>query len=124
MDRPDQRRAPTCATSSTSVATTRADDRAVLVGHDWGAHAGYGVVGADPGAFGRFVALAVPPVAALARRCSLTRQLKRSFYIWFIQQVGLAEAALVAARILGVAVGGLVAGLRRRATTSPNCAGT
>ena len=71
------------------------DERAVLIGHDWGANAGYGVVATDPGAFGRFVALAVPPAAALATGIFTYPQLKRSFYIWFIQQVGLAEAALV-----------------------------
>lgn len=71
------------------------DDRAVLIGHDWGANAGYGVVSTDRDAFGRFVALAVPPTAALATAIFSYAQLKRSFYIWFIQQVGLAEAALV-----------------------------
>ena len=73
-----------------------ADDRAVLIGHDWGAQAGYGVVAVDPSAFGRFVALAVPPIAAFARAMFGYAQLKRSFYIWFIQQVGIAEPALVA----------------------------
>jgi len=72
------------------------DDRAVLVGHDWGANAGYGVVTTSPDAFARFVALAVPPTAALATGIFSYAQLKRSFYIWFIQQVGLAEAVLVA----------------------------
>jgi pimeloyl-ACP methyl ester carboxylesterase len=72
-----------------------ADDRAVLIGHDWGAHAGYGVVAADPAAFRRYVALAVPPVAALATGMFTYRQLKRSFYIYFIQQVGLAESVVV-----------------------------
>ena len=71
------------------------DDRALLIGHDWGANAGYGVVSTDRAAFGRFVALAVPPTAALATGIFSYAQLKRSFYIWFIQQVGLAEAALV-----------------------------
>jgi pimeloyl-ACP methyl ester carboxylesterase len=74
----------------------RPDDRTVLIGHDWGAQAGYGVVAAEPSAFARFVALAVPPIAALATAMVSYAQLKRSFYIWFIQQVGLAEAALVA----------------------------
>ena len=72
------------------------DDRAVLIGHDWGAQAGYGVVASEPGAFSRFVALAVPPVAAIAAGLFTHAQLKRSFYIYFIQQVGMAEAALVA----------------------------
>lgn len=74
----------------------RPDDRAVLVGHDWGAQAGYGAVATEPSAFHRFVALAVPPIAALAAGMFGYAQLKRSFYIWFIQQVGLAEAAVLA----------------------------
>jgi len=72
------------------------DERAILVGHDWGAYAGYGVVATDPSAFRRFVALAVPPPAMLSEGLFGYAQLKRSFYIWFIQQVGLAEAALLA----------------------------
>ena len=75
--------------------TYQADERAILIGHDWGANAGYGVVATDPTAFGRFVALAVPPVAALTAGMFSYAQVKRSFYVWFIQQVGLAEAALV-----------------------------
>jgi pimeloyl-ACP methyl ester carboxylesterase len=73
-----------------------ADDRAMLVGHDWGAQAGYGAVAAEPDAFECFVALAVPPVAALAAGLFSHAQLKRSFYVYFIQQVGMAEAVLVA----------------------------
>jgi pimeloyl-ACP methyl ester carboxylesterase len=71
------------------------DERAVLIGHDWGANAGYGAVVTDPAAFLRFVALAVPPTAALGSGLFEYHQLKRSFYIWFIQQVGLADAALL-----------------------------
>ena len=76
--------------------TYGADERAILIGHDWGANAGYGAVATDPAAFSRFVALAVPPIAALAAGMFSYAQLKRSFYIWFIQQVGLAEDGLVA----------------------------
>jgi len=72
----------------------RADNRAVLIGHDWGAIASYGVVNADPAAFSRLVTLAAPPAAALAALFSY-RQLKRSFYVWFIQQVGLPETVLL-----------------------------
>jgi pimeloyl-ACP methyl ester carboxylesterase len=72
------------------------DQRAVLVGHDWGAQAGYGVVASEPGAFSRFVALAIPPVAALGAGLFTHAQLKRSFYVYFIQQAGMAEVALVA----------------------------
>jgi pimeloyl-ACP methyl ester carboxylesterase len=73
----------------------RGDDRAVLIGHDWGAIAGYGAVAFDPAAFSRFVARAVPPTAALAAGIFGYAQLKRSFYIWLIQQVGLAEGVVV-----------------------------
>ncbi|TPG31781.1 alpha/beta hydrolase [Mycobacterium hodleri] len=71
------------------------DERAVLVGHDWGATAGYGAVVSDPGAFRRFVALAVPPAAALGSGLFGYDQLKRSFYVWFIQQAGLADFAML-----------------------------
>lgn len=71
------------------------DERSVLIGHDWGANSGYGAVHTDPGAFRRFVALAVPPTGALGSGLFRYRQLKRSFYVWFIQQVGLAEGALL-----------------------------
>ncbi|WP_232068920.1 alpha/beta fold hydrolase [Mycobacterium mantenii] len=67
----------------------------VLIGHDWGAHAGYGAVVSDPGAYARLVTLAVPPTNALGESMFSYQQLKRSFYIWFIQQVGLAEFALL-----------------------------
>jgi pimeloyl-ACP methyl ester carboxylesterase len=70
------------------------DDRAILIGHDWGAVAGYGAVASDPLAFGRLVTLAAPPAGVLAAMFSY-RQLKRSFYIWVIQQVGLAETVLL-----------------------------
>jgi pimeloyl-ACP methyl ester carboxylesterase len=73
----------------------KADARAVLIGHDWGAHTAYGLVAADPGAFSRLVTLAVPPSAALVHSMFSYRQVKRSFYIWLIQQVGLAEAILL-----------------------------
>ncbi len=73
----------------------RADDRAILIGHDWGAIAGYAAVASDPAAFSRFVALAVPPTAALATGIFSYAQLKRSFYIWFVQQVGLAESVVI-----------------------------
>ncbi|SIB88914.1 Probable epoxide hydrolase EphC [Mycobacteroides abscessus subsp. bolletii] len=71
------------------------DDRAVLIGHDWGANAGYGAVNFAPEMFGRFVSLAIPPIAALGAGLFSYAQVRRSFYIWFIQQVGLAEMALL-----------------------------
>ena len=71
------------------------DERAVLIGHDWGANAGYGVTSTRPEAFARFVALAVPPTAALGMGILRYPQLRRSFYVWFIQQIGLAEMAVL-----------------------------
>jgi pimeloyl-ACP methyl ester carboxylesterase len=71
------------------------DERSVLIGHDWGAIAGYGSVVTDPTAFRAYVALAVPPTPALGAALFGYRQLRRSFYVYFIQQVGLAEMALL-----------------------------
>jgi pimeloyl-ACP methyl ester carboxylesterase len=71
------------------------DERTLLIGHDWGANAGYGAVAMAPGAFRHFIALAVPPTAALGPAMFGYAQLRRSFYIWFIQQVGLAEMAFL-----------------------------
>ena len=97
------------APSSTSAARVSAPTIAPSsIGHDWGAIASYGVVNSDPAAFSRLVTLAAPPAGALAAIFSY-RQLKRSFYIWVIQQVGLAGDGPSGARLLGVAVGGLVA---------------
>jgi pimeloyl-ACP methyl ester carboxylesterase len=71
------------------------DHRAILIGHDWGAIAGYGATVTEPSAFARFVALAVPPPASIGPELFHYAQLRRAFYIWLIQQVGLAESALL-----------------------------
>jgi pimeloyl-ACP methyl ester carboxylesterase len=64
-----------------------ADDRAVLVGHDWGATAAYGAVAHRPERFRRLVAMAVPHRASLGARLFTTpTQLKRSWYMFFFQQ--------------------------------------
>ena len=73
----------------------KGDARAVFIGHDWGALTGYGVAASDPAAFCRLVTLAVPPTPALGATMFSYAQLKRSFYIWFIQQAELAEATLL-----------------------------
>lgn len=68
-------------------------EEAVLVGHDWGAVAGYAAVRQDPEQFSRLVTMAVPPgFSALAFRSP--RQLLRSWYIWLFQFPGVAERAL------------------------------
>ena len=70
------------------------DERCLLVGHDWGAMAAYGAVSVQPQAFVQLVTLAVPPTASISDPFSYD-QLRRSFYIWFIQQEGLAEIAVL-----------------------------
>lgn len=68
------------------------DDRAVLVGHDWGAVAAYAVTAVEPGRFRRYVTLAVPPTAAVLKpfttRATLgiaARQLRMSWYFFYNQ---------------------------------------
>lgn len=57
------------------------DERAVLVGHDWGAIAAYGAAHADPDRWRRVVTLAVPPEPALDGILTAPRQLRRSWYM-------------------------------------------
>jgi pimeloyl-ACP methyl ester carboxylesterase len=71
------------------------DERAVLVGHDWGAFASYGAATLHPGRWRRIITLAVPPLAASLPSFLTYRQIKRSFYI-FLFQTPLAEMALSA----------------------------
>jgi pimeloyl-ACP methyl ester carboxylesterase len=68
-------------------------EEAVLVGHDWGAVAGYAAAVRSPETFDRMATLAVPPRfdALLARR---PRQVARSWYMWLFQMEGMAERAL------------------------------
>jgi pimeloyl-ACP methyl ester carboxylesterase len=51
------------------------DERAVLIGHDWGAVAVWGVTAAEPKRFARYVAIAVPPPAVLLKPFSSLRTL-------------------------------------------------
>jgi len=57
------------------------DDDAVLVGHDWGAHAAYAAAHAAPGRWRRVVTLAVPPEPALEGLLTAPRQIRRSWYM-------------------------------------------
>jgi pimeloyl-ACP methyl ester carboxylesterase len=61
------------------------DDRAVLIGHDWGAMASYLAVAHAPGQWRRLVTAAVPPAGAVGRGFFSYAQLQRSWYIWFFQ---------------------------------------
>ena len=69
------------------------DEKPVLVGHDWGAVAGYAAVGIAPDCFSHLVAMAVPPEFP-ARALSRPRQWLRSWYMGFFQVPDLPERAL------------------------------
>jgi pimeloyl-ACP methyl ester carboxylesterase len=77
------------------------DERAVLVGHDWGAAATWlaAVHGGD--AWSRVVGMAVPPGGAMAGAFMRYEQLKKSWYMFFFQHalsdlvVGLNDLAFI-----------------------------
>jgi pimeloyl-ACP methyl ester carboxylesterase len=81
------------------------DDRAVLIGHDWGAVTAYLLAAYRPELFRRVVTLAIPPVelvAVIARRPArlplelplLARQLRMSWYMFFQLLPGISERSL------------------------------
>ncbi|MDX1657382.1 MAG: alpha/beta hydrolase [Nitriliruptorales bacterium] len=57
------------------------DERAVVVGHDWGASAAYRATAAAPGRWRAAVTMAVPPEPALAGARRDPAQLRRSWYM-------------------------------------------
>jgi pimeloyl-ACP methyl ester carboxylesterase len=61
------------------------DDRAVVIGHDWGAQAAYGAAILAPGHWRRVVAMALPPTPAIASGFFSYDQIKKSFYLYFFQ---------------------------------------
>jgi pimeloyl-ACP methyl ester carboxylesterase len=69
------------------------DERAVLIGHDWGAVAAYGAAVFAPERWSRVVTMAVPPPSALAGGFLQYDQLRRSWYMFFFQHP-LAQAAV------------------------------
>jgi pimeloyl-ACP methyl ester carboxylesterase len=86
-------------------AALRADERAVLIGHDWGAIAAYVAGASKPGLYRRVVALAVPPLGSLfgplrsprklvAELPLVARQLRCSWYILFQQLPIVSERSL------------------------------
>ena len=78
------------------------DDRAVLVGHDWGAVAAHAVAGLAGQPYRRVVTMAVPPAAAFLDRSAgtvpwlwrLVRQVRSSWYVAFQQLPVVSERAL------------------------------
>ncbi|RBY77545.1 alpha/beta hydrolase [Blastococcus sp. TF02-09] len=63
------------------------DERAVVVGHDWGAQATYGAAVGAPDRWRKVVAMAVPVGPALAGSFFTYDQIKRSFYMYFFQNL-------------------------------------
>ena len=61
------------------------DERAVIIGHDWGAIATYGTAVAAPERWRRVVTMAVPPSPALGAGFLSFKQLRRSWYMFFFQ---------------------------------------
>jgi pimeloyl-ACP methyl ester carboxylesterase len=59
------------------------DERAVLIGHDWGALATYGAASLGQQRWARVVAMAVPPAPALATAFFWYPQLRKSWYMFF-----------------------------------------
>ena len=58
-----------------------ADDRAVVIGHDWGAGVAYGAAAFAPTRWAKVVILAVPPSAVAMPFMGTYDQLKRSWYM-------------------------------------------
>lgn len=69
-------------------------DRAVVVGHDWGAGVAWEFAMRYPELLDRLVILNVPHPARLLRGLRTWRQLLKSWYMFFFQLPGLPEAAI------------------------------
>jgi len=67
-----------------------------LVGQDWGAIIGYGLLAAYPELVQRAVLMAVPHPVEVARSLLDPKHIHRSFHWWFFQLANLPEKALVA----------------------------
>jgi pimeloyl-ACP methyl ester carboxylesterase len=68
-------------------------EEAILVGHDWGAVAGYAAARKDPEQFTHLVTMAVPP-AFEALLLEHPRQILRSWYVWTFQIPGVSDRLL------------------------------
>jgi pimeloyl-ACP methyl ester carboxylesterase len=70
------------------------NEKVRLVGHDWGAIAGYAAAALAPQRFSHLVTMAVPHLATVLPRLVRPAQLRRSWYIYYFQLRGLAERRL------------------------------
>ena len=71
------------------------DERAVIIGHDWGAEAAYGAAAFAPERWLRVVTLAIPPFPLDFALFDNYQQLRRFFY-YFLMATPLAEPAIAA----------------------------
>jgi pimeloyl-ACP methyl ester carboxylesterase len=75
-----------------------ADDRAILIGHDWGACIVYSALLSEPGRWSRAVAMAVPMIAGGGLELATPGQMRRSWYSFLFQLPALDDVlAIVAA---------------------------
>src|SRR5688500_5324274 len=61
------------------------DERAVIIGHDWGAQPAYGAAARWPERFRKVVAMALPPGRVFGPGLLSYDQLRRSWYMFFFQ---------------------------------------
>jgi pimeloyl-ACP methyl ester carboxylesterase len=61
------------------------DERAILIGHDWGAAASYPALSAEPQRWRRAVTMAVPPLAVVSAALLTFDQLRASWYMFYFQ---------------------------------------
>ncbi len=62
------------------------DERAIIIGHDWGASAAYVATNAEPARWRRAVTMSVPPLLLFAEALSNFDQLRMSWYMFYFQQ--------------------------------------
>ena len=61
-------------------------ERAIVIGHDWGASATHGAAVLEPGRWRKVVSMAVPPGGAIGMSfLTNLQQIKRSWYMFFFQ---------------------------------------
>lgn len=61
------------------------DERALIVGHDWGASTVYVATSAEPSRWRHAVTMAVPPLMLFAEALSSFDQLRMSWYVFYFQ---------------------------------------
>jgi pimeloyl-ACP methyl ester carboxylesterase len=61
------------------------DERAVIIGHDWGAAATYPATAAEPERWHRAITMAVPPLPIMGRSFLSFAQLRSSWYMFYFQ---------------------------------------